>query len=181
MNNPFKEKIKTLKSWIDANEVILETKKRKNGEDIVERERLNFSVQSLTMSALEEMKAFTNYTLPESYYYFLQEIGTGSFFFSDYIGGFELYNLTQLQEYNALFQQEMEEPIEENFIIIGAHLAMGDWMGFCITKHDDRNFDVYSHDYPIAEYRATSDELKSWRTFEEWIIIGIETKGKETL
>lgn len=58
---------------------------------------------------------------------------------------------------------------------------MGDWMGFCTTRNDQRNYDVFCHEYPIDEYAETSDELNSWRTFEEWMMKAIETKGQETL
>ncbi|WP_282628423.1 SMI1/KNR4 family protein [Empedobacter sedimenti] len=181
MHDNYKNAIKTLQNWIKANEVILETKKWKEGQEILEIEHLKFSVQTLASEEIEAIKNFTKHSLPDSYYYFLKEIGTGSFFFSEYIGGFELYNLAQLQEYNELFQQEIEEPIDDEFMIIGSHISLGDWMGFCTSKTDEKNFDVYCHEYPIDEYAETSDELNSWRTFEEWIVKVVETKGRESL
>lgn len=181
MNNNFKEAIKTLQNWIESNEVILETKKWKDREEILELEHLKFSVQTLAFEEVEAIKAFTNNLLPDSYYHFLKEIGSGEFFVGEYSTSFELYSLAQLQEYNTLFQQEIEEPIEDEFMIIGSHLSMGDWMGFCTSKTDEKNFDVYCHEYPIEEYVETSDELNSWRTFEEWIIKAVQTKGRESL
>ncbi|MCA5005207.1 SMI1/KNR4 family protein [Sphingobacterium bovistauri] len=180
----FIKSIETLKSWITNGKVVLETKKWKDGLEITASEELNFKVERISNVELEEIKSYTNHSLPESYYHFLQEIGAGSFFFSKYIDGFDMYNLAQLKEYNTLFQQEIEdceEEVKDQFIIIGSHLCMGDWMGFCTTKKEEKNFDVYCHEYPIDDYVATSDELNSWRTFEEWLIKAVETKGSETL
>lgn len=65
--------------------------------------------------------------------------------------------------------------------LIGHHCAMGDWMGFCLSKSDELNFDVYCHEYPIGEYALTSDELSSWRIFENYIIKVVESKGLKSL
>ncbi|WP_160139064.1 SMI1/KNR4 family protein [Chryseobacterium sp. c4a] len=174
--------LQILKEWISKNEAILETSQWKDGQQIVESELLKFTIQTLSREEIEEIKAFTQYLLPESYYHFLSEIGSGQFLIGEYLPCFELYNLAELKEYNAHVQQEIEDAeINDQFIMIGLHCSMGDWMGFCTTRKDERNYDVFCHEYPIDEYTEVSDELNSWRTFEEWVIKAVETKGKETL
>ena len=184
MCDQFHISLNQLNKWISEKEVILETKKWKVGLEITETEEFSFKVQKISYDELEAIKIYTNHSLPDSYYYFLQEIGSGSLFFNEYLGGFDIYNFEQLKEYNIFFQQEIEdceEEVKDQFIIIGSRLSMGDWMGFCTTKKEEKNFDVYCHEYPIDDYVATSDELNSWHTFEEWMIKAIETKGSETL
>lgn len=176
--------IELLKSWVSKNEVHRERKYWKDGQEITEIEHLQFKVQAISPEQIEAIKTFTNHSLPDLYYHFLSEIGTGQFFIGEYLPSFEIYDLKELQEYNLLFQQEIEECdelVNDQFILIGVDAAMSDWMGFCTSKSDKKNFDVFCHEYPIDEYVETSDELNSWRTFEEWIIKAVETKGQETL
>ncbi|MBP2617255.1 SMI1/KNR4 family protein [Chryseobacterium jejuense] len=183
MKTEFINALHIVKEWGSQQEVILETSQWKDGQQIIESESLKFNIQPISHIEVEEIKAFTQHLLPESYYHFLAEIGSGQFLIGKYLPCFEIYNLTQLQEHNAHVQQEIEEAeeINDHFIMIGSHCSMGDWMGFCTTRNDKRNYDVYCHEYPIGEYVETSDELNSWRTFEEWVIKAVETKGKETL
>lgn len=182
MTAEFINALSILKEWVSKNEVILETKKWTNGEEMIESESLKFNVQSISGKELEEIKSYTQYLLPESYYHFLSEIGSGQFFIGEYFPCFEMYGLADLKENNALVQKEIKDgEINDNFIMIGMHCSMGDWVGFCTTKNDKKNYDVFCHEYPIDEYVEISDELKSWRTFEEWFIKAIETKGEETL
>ncbi|MDM1298320.1 SMI1/KNR4 family protein [Empedobacter falsenii] len=184
MNTEFQESINNLKYWISKNEAILEKKLWKDSKEIIEAEILRFKIQSITIEELDAIRKYTNNNLPESYYYFLSEVGTGQFFTGEYLPSFEIYNLAELQEYNNLFQQEVEnteEVVNDEFLIVGTDCAMGDWMGFCTTRMEENNFDIFCHEYPIDEYVETSDELKSWRTFEEWMIKVIETKGRKSL
>lgn len=184
MTTEFINALQILKEWISKDGVILETSQWEDGQEITESEVLKFNVEPVSDKELEEIKAVTQHTLPESYYHFLAEIGSGQFFTADYIPGFKFYNLAELEENRVYIQQEMEdaeEGINDNFIMVGLHCSMGDWMGFCTTRKDEKNYDVFCHEYPVDEYAETSDELNSWRTFEEWMINAIGTKGRETL
>ena len=184
LSNEYLSAIQTLKSWIADGNVSLETKSWKDGSQITETENLAFVIQAISQEELASIKIYTENKLPESYYHFLREIGSGQFFIGEFLPSFEIYNNAELREYNSMFQnekQDCEEITLDDFMIIGSDCAMGDWMGFCTTKMDEKNFDVYCHEYPIDDYVATSDELNSWRTFEEWLIKAVETKGSKTL
>ncbi|WP_347217339.1 SMI1/KNR4 family protein [Chryseobacterium sp.] len=184
MKTEFITALQLLKEWISQNEVLRETIEWENGQQIVESERLKFNVQPIDTREVEEIKAFTQHLLPESYYHFLAEIGSGQFLTGEYLPCFEIYNLAELKEHNAQVRQEIEdaeEEVNDHFIMIGSHCSMGDWMGFCTSRRGERNYDVFCHEYPIDEYAEISDELNSWRTFEEWVIKAVETKGQETL
>lgn len=184
MKTEFINALHQLKEWILENEAVIETLQWKSGEQIVESEILKFNIQPLSNEEVEEIKAFTQHLLPESYYHFLAEIGSGQFLIGEFSPCFQIYNLAELQEYNALVKQEIEdaeEQVNDQFIMIGSHCSMGDWMGFCTTRNDEKNYDVFCHEYPISEYSEISDELNSWRSFEEWVIKAVETKGQETL
>ncbi len=180
MNAEYLHALDELKNWILNNKTIIETTSfgKKKTEEVT------FNIQSVSTQDIEIVKKLTNNCLPNSYYYFLQEIGVGDFFIGKYSSKFELYNMIQLKEYNALIQEEIEgedEITKESYFMIGSHRSMGDWMGFCTSKSDLANFDVYCHEYPIYDYAAISDELKSWRSFEDWIINVVKTKGEDSL
>jgi hypothetical protein len=180
MNAEYLHALDELKNWILNNKTIIETTSFGKNET----EEVTFNIQSVSIQDIEIIKELTNNCLPDSYYYFLQEIGVGAFFIGEYSSKFELYNIIQLKEYNALIQQEIEgedEITKESYFMIGSHRSMGDWMGFCTSKSDLANFDVYCHEYPIYDYAAISDELKSWRSFEDWIINVVKTKGEDSL
>lgn len=176
--------IKTLKSWVGQNETILEQKKYQDGREEHLSVGLQFNIQAITKAELEAIKHFTKNLLPESYYYFLSEIGAGQFFINEGFPCFEIYTLAELQASQCFIQQEIdtaEEVVLDEFMMIGSHCAMGDWMGFCTSNKAIHNFDVFCHEYPIESYVEVSDELISWRTFDEWLITAIETKGQKTL
>lgn len=184
MTKEFINSLDILKEWIIKNEAILNTSKYVNGQEVTQTECLCFNIQSISEEELTAIKALTHNLLPPAYYLFLEEIGCGQFFISDYLPSFEIYNLIELEENIQAVQHEISETAEEitdRFMMIGTHCSMGDWMGFCTTRKEVNNYDVFCHEYPIEEYVETSNELKSWRTFEEWIIKAIETKGTKTL
>jgi len=69
----------------------------------------------------------------------------------------------------------------DRYCFVGEHRLMGDRMGFLISRSEPKNFDVFCHEYPMEEYAEVSDEIKSWRTFEEWLIRAVETCGRKTI
>lgn len=176
--------VNELKNWILSNKVIIKNESYGEKKQLEKAEFKTFQIQNISTEELQAIKNLTNNQLEDSYYYFLQEIGSGYFFIDEYTTQFELYNLAQLKTHNAMVQQEIEEEDEatkESYFMIGSHLSMGDWIGFCTTKQDTNNFDIYCHEYPIYNYTETSDELKSWRRFEDWIIRVVKTKGEKSL
>ncbi|KUF40900.1 SMI1/KNR4 family protein [Myroides marinus] len=184
MTREFINSLQILKEWIIKNEAILNRTKWINGQEITETEYLRFNTQPISKEELTAIKELTHNLLPPTYYLFLEEVGCGQFFISEYLPSFEIYNLVELQENIQAIEDEIleaDEVITDQFIMIGTHCSMGDWMGFCTTRKEENNYDVFCHEYPLEEYIETSDELKSWRTFEEWIIKAVETKGSKTL
>jgi len=148
---------------------------------------LNFNVHPLSADKLQAIREYTQNRLPESYYLFLQQCGTGNFFYSWYTSvidqtasqtpKIEIYNLAQLQEQNLYYQQLLREELDDllpdeqpdigEIFIVGAHHSMGDWFGFDLF-HDAAN-------------PATYAEEAEWRRFEDWIIRCVESEGEDTL
>jgi SMI1 / KNR4 family (SUKH-1) len=175
MKDEFIESLKQLKKWC-AN---------KNTNEI-KSEILNFDISQISDEDINKIKTYTEQKLPESYYSFLKEIGIGRLFYDTTYrgGGIEIFDLDALIENNKIILSEIEsenEPTKEQFIMIGIHHAMGDWFGFDVSKVGISNFDVFCHEYPIYEYGETSDELKSWRSFEDWVINLVASKGENSL
>ena len=146
---------------------------------------LNFNAYSLSTAELQAMREYTQNKLPESYYLFLQQCGTGDFFYSWYTSvidqtvsqtpKIEIYNLAQLKELDDLPPDE--HPDIGEIFIIGAHHSMGDWFGFDLSRAEP-NFDIFIHD---AANPATYAEEAEWRRFEDWVIRCIESEGEDTL
>jgi len=115
---------------------------------------LNFNVHPLSTDELHAIREYTQNKLPESYYLFLQQCGTGDFFYSWYTSvidqtasqtpKIEIYNLAQLKEQNRYYQQLLREELDDlppneqpdigEIFIIGAHHSMGDWFGFDLSR-----------------------------------------------
>lgn len=158
---------------------------------------LNFNAHPLSVAELQAIREYTKNRLPESYYLFLQQCGTGDFFYSWYTSvidqtvsqmpKIEIYNLAQLQEQNTYYQQLLREELDDlppdehpdigEIFIIGAHHSMGDWFGFDLSRAEP-NFDIFIHD---AANPATYAEEAEWRRFEDWIIRCVESEGEDTL
>ena len=158
---------------------------------------LNFNAHPLSAAELQAIREYTQNKLPESYYLFLQQCGTGDFFYSWYTSvidqtasqmpKIEIYNLAQLKEQNLYYQQLLREELDNlppdehpdigEIFIIGAHHSMGDWFGFDLSRAEP-NFDIFIHD---AANPATYAEEAQWRRFEDWIIRCVESEGEDTL
>ncbi|WP_231900225.1 SMI1/KNR4 family protein [Neisseria flavescens] len=84
---------------------------------------LNFNVHPLSTDELHAIREYTQNKLPESYYLFLQQCGTGDFFYSWYTSvidqtasqtpKIEIYNLAQLKEQNRYYQQLLREELDD--------------------------------------------------------------------
>jgi hypothetical protein len=121
-------------------------------------------------------------SLPESYFRFMSEIGASSLFsWSPYGGGARFYDPDEVIATTCAVLSEGTEGVIDRFCFVGEHCAMGDLMGFLVSRAGPRNFDVFCHEYPLAEYIAVSDELKSWRTFDDWLIRAVTTLGQDSL
>ena len=121
-------------------------------------------------------------SLPESYVRFMSVIGASLLFsWSPYGGGVRFYNPEEVVETTIGVASEGIEGLTDRFCFVGEHRSMGDLMGFLVSRDGPRNFDVFCHEYPLEEYVAVSDELKKWRTFEEWLIRAVSTLGQESL
>lgn len=105
MTAEFINALDILKEWISQNEAILETKQGGDGQQTAESEILKFNVHPISNNELEEIKAFTQHTLPEAYYHFLSEIGSGKFFIGEYLPCFEFYNLADFRSIMLLFSR----------------------------------------------------------------------------
>jgi hypothetical protein len=113
---------------------------------------------------------------------FMSVIGASSLFsWSPYGGGQRFYNLEEVIETTLAVASGGIDGMTDRFCFVGEHRSMGDLMGFLVSRAGPRNFDVFCHEYPLEEYVAVSDELKSWRTFDDWLIRAVMTLGEESI
>jgi hypothetical protein len=121
-------------------------------------------------------------SLPESYKKFMAAVGECTLFVdAAYGGGITFYAPEDAIKSSQRIWDEEEVPGVDRFCFVGAHMAMGDYIGFAISRDGPQNFDVFCHEYPPQEYVAVSDELSSWRSFESWLIHAVENNGQDTL
>jgi hypothetical protein len=121
-------------------------------------------------------------TLPKSYYQFMATIGASSIFCSNKIGGGPyIYSPDEVIQVSEQAILECPDGTQHRFCFVGEHRSMGDFMGFLISRPGPANFDIFCHEYPFEDYVDISNELNSWRTFEEWLIHSVETGGVESI
>lgn len=133
-------------------------------------------------AAIQEIESELNCSLPESYKKFMLVVGESSLFTTPkYGGGINFYQPKEVIRSSIHIWDEEEEAGTDRFCFIGERMSMGDYIGFVVSRPGPKNFDVFCHEYPSQEYANVSDELKSWRTFDEWLIHAVTCKGKDTL
>ena len=180
MTPEFLQAIEQLKAWIAAGSVDLVQQARKGGVLQSQTETLGFKVRALTQPELQRIEQMCPQPLPPAYLHFLQQVGCGEFFIGEYHAAFDIFGPEELQQTQALIAQEIadeDEPTEDQFFMIGVHNSMGDWMGFCTSRPGPDNYEVFSHEAPIYCYA----EDAFWKSFEDWVVKAVESKGRETL
>ncbi len=121
-------------------------------------------------------------SLPDSYRTFMGTIGASSLFCTHVNGGGPIfYRPEEVIRASADAEVESDDGFVNRFCFVGEHRSMGDLMGFLTSRPGPRNFDVFCHEYPFEEYVSISDEINSWRTFDEWLVHAVETKGIESI
>ncbi|MBS0263834.1 MAG: SMI1/KNR4 family protein [Planctomycetes bacterium] len=131
-------------------------------------------------TAMKEIEIELDFTLPAAYREFMATVGESSLFgWQPGGGGLHFFNPPQVVKVSREWAEAA--PGVELFCFVGAHMAMGDIMGFCIDRRGPNNFDVFCHEYPFEEYVAVSDEIKSWRDFGKYISGVVSRYGRESL
>lgn len=131
---------------------------------------------------LNVVESKLGFSFPESYRQFMRTIGSSSLFCTHVNGGGPIfYQPKEIIQASTDASFENEDGQVNRFCFVGEHRSMGDLMGFLISRPGPKNFDVFCHEYPIEEYASVSDEITSWRTFEEWLIHAVETQGVESI
>ena len=174
----FEEALKQLKSWCDSS----------RGEliEISPDNFLSFEILELfDDSKINLLENSLKWKLPESYKLFLESIGKSNLFLSEYALGTHFFDpdeVLQASEFQVWESWEEEKAnFPHRFCIIGAETGLGDFFGFAIGIESAKNFDIFCHEDPPFEYIEVSNELKSWKSFDEWIVRLVENFGCERL
>lgn len=171
----FNEALAQLRLWCDQSQGI-------PIESLPEGRGVFESRSTHTEAEIRKIEECLECTLPGSYHQFMATIGASSLFFSNkYGGGPYFYSPAEVMRVSEAAVLQCDDGTYQRFCFLGEHRSMGDWMGFLISRPGPNNFDVFCHEYSFEEYVAVSDELKSWRSFEEWLIHAVETEGVESI
>ena len=164
MATDYQRALHTLRHWIDSD---------------VEQQR--FAVRDLSEMEWAAIAEATDMRLPAAYYEFIRQIGVGEFFLKDAQQGmFCMYGADEIrQTQRFLAGHLLDEGItmDDEYLMVGVHQSMGDWMGFNLARANGRCFDVYDHAAPVDEYA----EIANWRTFEEWVLAVVASNGVASL
>ena len=164
MATDYQRALHTLRHWIDSD---------------VEQQR--FAVRDLSEMEWAAIAEATDMRLPAAYYEFIRQIGVGEFFLKDAQQGmFCMYGADEIrQTQRFLAEPLLDEGIamDDEYLMVGVHQSMGDWMGFNLARADEHSFDVYDHAAPVDEYA----EIANWRTFEEWVLAVVASNGVASL
>jgi len=144
-------------------------------------ERRFNTVSTFAEANLRSIERALGWSLPTTYGALLRLVGQSRLFVDTYGLGLYLYSPEEVISSSQGIWDEEEEPGEERFCLIGESRNTGDYFGFVISRDTVTNFDVFCHEYPPPEYAAISDELKSWRTLDQWLVQIVGSYGQETL
>ncbi|MCA8998921.1 MAG: SMI1/KNR4 family protein [Planctomycetaceae bacterium] len=169
------EALAQLKEWCDES--------RGNSIPLLPERQAVFESRSLhgddELAAVETKLSFS---FPHSYRRFMATIGACSLFsWSPHGGGPRFYTPSEVLQVSQGASYTDEDGNTHRICFVGEHRLMGDFMGFLMSRPGEQNFDVFCHEYPFEEYVAVSDEINSWRTFENWVIKCVETRGEESI
>ena len=136
----------------------------------------------LQINSIEES---LQWKLPDTYKIFLKAIGKSRLFLNAnrlgtvFFDPGEVLHASEIQVWESWEEEKKESP--HRFCIVGKESGLGDFFGFAIGIESSKNFDVFCHEYPPFEYVEVSDEIKSWKSFDEWIVQIVENFGQERL
>ena len=91
-----------------------------------------------------------------------------------------LYNTDEMwQSQRFLAEHLLNEGIniDDEYLMVGVHQSMGDWMGFNLARANECCFDVFDHAAPVDE----CTEIANWRRFEEWVVAVVASNGVDSL
>ena len=180
MKPAFLQAVEQLKQWIAAGSVDLTRQQVRQGVIHSSTETLRFRVKSLSEAERQDISQLCPEPLPPAYFHFLREVGCGEFFIDEFRAAFDIFGLDELRQAASHIAQEIaeeDEPTVDSFFMIGVHNSMGDWMGFCTSRTEADNYEVFNHEVPIYCYA----EDAFWKNFEDWVIGAVKSKGQETL
>lgn len=180
MKPEFLQAVEQLKQWIAAGSVELTRQQMRKGVMHSSTETLCFRVKPLSEAELQDISQLCPEPLPAAYMHLLREVGCGEFFIDEFRAAFDIFGIEELQQAASHIAQEIaeeDEPTEDSFFMIGVHNSMGDWMGFCTSRTEPDNYEVFNHEVPIYCYA----EDAFWKNFEDWVIAAVKSKGQETL
>ena len=151
--------------------------------DIAAEAPLSFSCEKLGFLSEKDLSALLGWKVPEEYLQLLRAVGRSELFIDEYGLGIHIYSPSEARNVSQELWREWitEGVLPQNFCMIGHHSGLGDAFGFLVDRSGPNNFDIFCHEYPPYAYAETSDELKSWRTLEAWVIRLVESKGLDVL
>ena len=164
MATDYQRALHTLRHWIDK-----------------DTEQQRFAVRAFSEMEWAEIAEGTDMRLPVAYHEFIRQIGVGEFFLKDAQQGmFCMYGADEIQQTQRFLAEHLLDEgitMDDEYLMVGVHQSMGDWMGFNLARADERCFDVYDHAAPVDEYA----EIANWRTFEEWVLAVVASNGVASL
>ncbi len=168
----YEDAVKTLIQWCEESD-------GKRAIDLGDGESATFKLKRrFTDNDIETIERNLSWSVPGDYRYFLRHLGECSLFLSKYGVGSEFFSPEQIVTvHRELRDMDEEEPIVDQFCMAGIYSCLGDFFGFITNRSGNRVFDVFCHEYPVFEYANISDELKTWQSFEEWILKLVQSKG----
>ena len=164
MATDYQRALHTLRHWIDK-----------------DTEQQRFAVRAFSEMEWAEIAEGTDMRLPVAYHEFIRQIGVGEFFLKDAQQGmFCMYGADEIQQTQRFLAEHLLDEgitMDDEYLMVGVHQSMGDWMGFNLARADERCFDVYDHAAPVDEYT----EIANWRRFEEWVVAVVASNGVDSL
>lgn len=123
----------------------------------------------IKLYTLQEITSFElkfNLILPDSFKYFLSEVGASQLYVDNFGLGFDFIPLDEIYNFSSDVFLEMENPFPQLFLF-ASNTGRGDVIGFDLRKAISDKMSIFSHE---DDPETWLDDTERWSTFENWLI-----------
>lgn len=150
------------------------------GQPVVLKSGEAYAFHHIKSYNYEEIAAFEaklSIQLPESYKFFLSEVGACRLYVNEFGLGLDFLLLEDLAAFSSQVFLEMENPFLELFLF-ASNTGRGDPIGFDLRDGSKNRMSVFFHEYDPETWLDDTDD---WSTFESWLIKLVKSEAEDDL
>lgn len=139
-----------------------------------------YAFHPVKLYTYEEITAFETtlkIKLPESYKFFLGEVGACRIYVNEFELGVDFLPLEEIATFSSQVFLEMENPFPE-LLLFASNTGRGDPIGFDLRDGSKNRMSVFFHEY---DPECWLDDTDDWSTFENWLVKLVDYEAEDDL